>query len=178
MHFAVDGGPHEAPFPPTGTYATADGLMNVSVIRDKYFRTLCGVLGVSELSDDPRYVTLPARRENEPELRRTLEKLFAARNTDELVDAMREADMPHAKVNTYMDAATDPHVEATSTVLWAKDPALGRIPVVNVPGAAPLAEGDPRAIAPSMGGATREVLADLGYDANAIEELLTSEAVA
>ena len=51
---------------PMGAYPTADGYLNVSALRD--FRRFCELLDAPELADDPRYVDFASRHAHRAEL--------------------------------------------------------------------------------------------------------------
>tara|TARA_R110002096_G_scaffold46313_2_gene123600 strand:+ start:619 stop:1818 length:1200 start_codon:yes stop_codon:yes gene_type:complete len=179
---AVPGSSHApvelTPLPPTGTFETADGPVNISIVREKFFQSLCRVLGLPEVGADPRFSTLPARQENDHALRAILEEVIAKRHRAELCAALDAADVPHAPVHDYATVVQDAHVEAVGAVSWLEDSALGSLPVVNLPGTEPLANGDPRGIAPDKGEHTDAVLATLGFDASSIAEMRAAGAVA
>ncbi|MCH9671996.1 MAG: CoA transferase [Gammaproteobacteria bacterium] len=138
------------PVPPTGTYQTADGLMNISVVRDKNFENLCEALGLAALTADQRFKTIPSRRAHEAELIRLLEPAFADKTNAELESAFRKFDVPHGRVNRYEDVLADPHVAQTKALTWAKRDGLGRFPVFRLPGAVPLEANDTRHHAPNL----------------------------
>lgn len=168
----------QSPVPPTGTYQAADGPINISIIREKFFQALCQVLNLSDTAADPRFSNLPARRENEEALRTILAQAISGRQRDELCAALHAADVPHSPVHDYGTVVQDAHVQETGTLSWLPDPALGPLPIVNLPGTAPLEPGDSRSTAPAQGQHTDEVLTELGFDAAAIAAMRGSKAVA
>lgn len=168
----------QSPVPPTGTYQAADGPINISIIREKFFQALCQVLGLPDTAGDPRYNTLPARRDNEEALRTILAQAIGGWQRDALCAALHAADVPHSPVHDYGTVVQDAHVQETGTLSWLPDPALGSLPIVNLPGTAPLEPGDSRSTAPAKGQHTDEVLAELGFDAAAIAAMRSSSAVA
>lgn len=168
----------QSPVPPTGTYQAADGPVNISIIREKFFQALCKVLGLPETATDARFSNLPARRENEESLRTILAKAISGWQRDALCAALHAADVPHSPVHDYGTVVQDSHVQETGTFSWLPDPALGLLPIVNLPGTAPLAPGDARSTAPAQGQHTQEVLLELGFDAAAIAAMQSSKAIA
>lgn len=176
-NWAIDGGPHGGVMPPTGTYRTADGVMNISVVREKYFQALCRVLGLNEAAADPRFASVALRREHEDALKPLITAAVAKRATDELDTALFADEVPHARVNGYGELLADPHVAAVGAFAWMNDPAAGRVPVPNLPGSDPLAADDPRLAVARQGEHTRAVLAELGYAPADIERMAASGAV-
>ena len=150
------------PLPPTGTYRTQDGLINISIVREKYFVGLCEVLGLDALPNDPRFSSTEARREHETALRELLEPTIAARATAPLAEALREQDVPSCPVNRYDQVVRDEHVNAVGNVAWANQPAAGDYPLFGVPGSSLPPEAARVRQAPSLGEHTAEVLSE--YD--------------
>ena len=73
---------------PYEDFATADGRLVLAAANDGLFRRLCDALGRSELADDPRFATNPARVVHRDELKPELERSLAGRSADEWVDAL------------------------------------------------------------------------------------------
>jgi crotonobetainyl-CoA:carnitine CoA-transferase CaiB-like acyl-CoA transferase len=168
----------QTPVPPTGTFETAGGPINISIMREKFFQSLCQVLDLPETGADPRFTSLAARLEHVEPLRLILEEAIAKRGRDELCAAFQAADVPHAPVHDYATVVRDHHVEEVGTVSWIGDPMLGSMPVVNLPGTEPLSPGDPRGDVPAKGQHTDAVLTTAGYDQAAIASMRGSGAVA
>ncbi|PPR63435.1 MAG: Acetyl-CoA:oxalate CoA-transferase [Alphaproteobacteria bacterium MarineAlpha4_Bin2] len=154
--------PHGSPVPPTGTYAAADGFINISVVREKFFKALCKVLDLPELASDPQFSSINARRKNVGKLLPPIEAAVARRGLSDLSASFAAADVPHALVNDYQAAVRDPHVAATEGVAWFTLGGAPLLPFVNVPGAALLRPNDRRARIPELDGDREEVLSELG----------------
>jgi crotonobetainyl-CoA:carnitine CoA-transferase CaiB-like acyl-CoA transferase len=167
-----------SPVPPTGTYQAADGPINISIIREKFFQALCRVLDLADTAKDPRFTTLDARREHEDALRTVLAAAIGRWQRDELCAALHAADVPHSPVHDYGSVVQDGHVQATGTLSWLPDPVLGLMPAVNLPGTAPLAPGGPHTIAPRQGEHTDRILSEAGFSAEAIAGMRADGAVA
>ena len=60
----------------------------LAVGNDRQFRTMCELMGVPGLSDDPRFVDNASRVVNRDELRAELKVLFQGRDGEELADAL------------------------------------------------------------------------------------------
>ncbi|MEE2688431.1 MAG: CoA transferase [Pseudomonadota bacterium] len=154
--------PQGSPVPPTGTYAAADGFINISVVREKFFQGLCDALDLPDLAKDPRFSSIDARRAHVQALLPPIEAAVARRRLSDLAEAFASADVPHAVVNDYPAAVRDPHVAATEGVVWFALEGAPALPFVNVPGATPLQPEDRRARVPDLDGDRSEVLSDLG----------------
>jgi CoA:oxalate CoA-transferase len=156
--------PRGSPLPPTGTYTAADGYINISVVREKFFRSLCAVLGLSDMADDERFDSIEGRRAHVEELLPPIERAVAARHLSDLAEAFAVADVPYAIVNDYQDAARDGHVAAVGGVAWQPLDGVPDLPFVNVPGCMPLKPNDNRARIPALDGDRTEILAELNFE--------------
>ncbi len=156
--------PRGSPLPPTGTYTAADGYINISVVREKFFRSLCAVLGLSDMADDERFNSIEGRRAHVEELLPPIELAVAARDLSDLAEAFAVADVPYAIVNDYQDAARDGHVAAVGSVAWQPLDGVPDLPFVNVPGCMPLKPNDNRARIPALDGDRTEILAELNFE--------------
>ncbi len=156
--------PRGSPLPPTGTYTAADGYINISVVREKFFRSLCAVLGLSDMADDERFNSIEGRRAHVEELLPPIELAVAARDLSDLAEAFATADVPYAIVNDYQDAARDGHVAAVGGVAWQPLDGVPDLPFVNVPGSIPLKPNDNRARIPALDGDRTEILAELNFE--------------
>ena len=156
--------PRGSPLPPTGTYTAADGYINISVVREKFFRSLCAVLGLSDMADDERFNSIEGRRAHVEELLPPIELAVAARDLSDLAEAFAVADVPYAIVNDYQDVTRDGHVAAVGGVAWQPLDGVPDLPFVNVPGSMPLKPNDNRARIPALDGDRTEILAELNFE--------------
>ncbi|MCI0548435.1 MAG: CoA transferase [Candidatus Rokubacteria bacterium] len=162
---ALEAGAPQPGLTPAGTFRTADGWLNLSILRDREFRALCHALERPDLADDPRFATNDSRFAHAAELTRHLEAAFARRPTEEWSARLRAARLMHQRVNDYLDFLRHPQVEASGAITWIEQPGVGRVPIPNVPGLPPLEGGSPRAVAPGLDQHRKEILAEIGLPA-------------
>lgn len=153
--------PQGSPVPPTGTYATADGYINISIVREKFFQGLCEVLALPDIGSDPRFGSIEDRRLNVDALLPPIISAIQVRRLEELSAALVAADVPHAVVNDYPQAARDSHVAEVGGIAWQKLSGLPNLPFVNIPGSVSLNENDLRARVPNLDGDRAEILKEL-----------------
>ena len=153
--------PQGSPVPPTGTYATADGYINISIVREKFFQGLCEVLALPDIGADPRFGSIEDRRLNVDALLPPIISAIQVRRLEELSAALVAADVPHAVVNDYPQAARDSHVAEVGGIAWQKLSGLPNLPFVNIPGSVSLNENDLRARVPNLDGDRAEILKEL-----------------
>jgi len=157
--------PSIVPYQP---FRAADGWVAVAAANDGLFVRLCDVVGRPELAADDRFATNAARVRNRAELVPALAAVFATRSADEWVEALDAAGVPAGKIRGVLEAlrAAEP---ATVSV---DHPAAGALELVAPPFAFESAPLRPAAPPPLLGEHTREVLAELGLDAERVDELV------
>ena len=173
----------DAPVPPTVEFGAhqrlwqaSDGWIAMITPQDDEFRAMCQALGVPALASDPRFVSIPQRRQHQPALRALIEPLLRTETVDTLVRRLGEAGVPVGRVNRKAALAQDPQIQCNGSLGDTPYPGLGRL---RTPQAAARFDGAPTgtpARAPHLGEHTRDILAELGHGPEAIDRLLASGA--
>src|SRR5215207_665411 len=96
------GNSHPSLFP-YDALPTADGELIVTAGNDGQFRTLCEILGLPELVDDPRFRRNQDRTANREELRPLLVERLRTRSKDEWFRELITAGVPCGPINTVND---------------------------------------------------------------------------
>lgn len=79
---------------------TADDDLIVAAANDRQFRALCGVLGIPEIADDPRFARNRDRTANREELRPILEERLATKGATEWFELLVDVGVPCGPINT------------------------------------------------------------------------------
>jgi crotonobetainyl-CoA:carnitine CoA-transferase CaiB-like acyl-CoA transferase len=178
MAVYLEKGEMKAPSSPSGTFPTADGFIQIVVLRDRDYITLCNCLDLPDLGADPRFQTRDDRVTHAVYLNRTVSEALAKRTTAEWTAILTEAKLQNEAVLDYMQFLKHPHIQAIDLVSWLNHSGFPEpIPVPNPPGTVPLADGMPTAHAPHLGEHTAAVLGELGYDEAAVEAMRAAKAV-
>jgi crotonobetainyl-CoA:carnitine CoA-transferase CaiB-like acyl-CoA transferase len=93
------GNAHPSLFP-YETMPTADRDMIITAGNNRQFRSLCEVLGMPEVADDPRFGSNGDRTQNREELRPLLLQALARWKADDLFIALNKAGVPCGPINT------------------------------------------------------------------------------
>jgi crotonobetainyl-CoA:carnitine CoA-transferase CaiB-like acyl-CoA transferase len=167
---------HAHPYipPPYGFYATKDGYIALSSGRQ--VSTLCRVLGIADLSLDPRFDTYWKRDVNRLEFEQIVEDALGTRTTDEWLELMEAEDMYAARVHSFADTFSDPQVEHAGLVTEVDSP-IGPLKLVAPAFRLSRSPATVRSAPPLHGEHTDDVLAMAGYDAGTIAALRAEGAV-
>lgn len=79
---------------PTGVYPTADGHMNIAAMGTGMFTRLCEVLGMPELTRDPRFVEAGLRVDNRDALNHEIRTRTRTQSTAHWIEKLNEAGVP------------------------------------------------------------------------------------
>lgn len=162
MAHYLEGGPPQPGLTPSGTFATREGWINISILRDADFPRLCAILGIPEAAGDPRFATNDFRHRHAAELTRLLASAFARATTAEWCERLAPSGIMHAPVHDYLEFLRHPQVEAAGLISWIEHPEAGRVPVPNVPGLRALPSVGARARAPRLDEHRAEILGEIG----------------
>jgi crotonobetainyl-CoA:carnitine CoA-transferase CaiB-like acyl-CoA transferase len=83
---------------PSGTFETADGLLNIAANRQTQFEKLCGLLGRTDLLADPRFADREARKIHRDALNDELTRELRKRTAAEWEQALPAVGVPAARI--------------------------------------------------------------------------------
>ena len=153
-------------------YKTSDGrfLALCMLQADKYWAKLCRIAGRADLADDPRFADMNARRQNLDACVAELKGLFASKTLAEWRAILSQQDGQWDVVQDVGELGEDGQVQANRYIQPVKTTSGKTIQVVSVP-----MQFDNQALpigtSPDLGADSDAILADLGYDEEAIINL-------
>ena len=171
--YQIEGG---APTPfnePAGNYLARDGWIVITLVKEENFAAICTAMDLTELIDDPRYLTFQARGENKLELRRIIAERVATQSADHWLEIFAAKGILANRVYDYGDWLGDPHVTETQAVEYFEQPGIGQIGYPAMPGGMAQAA----TLAPTIGFGDAAILRDVGLSDTEIAELTVSGAV-
>jgi crotonobetainyl-CoA:carnitine CoA-transferase CaiB-like acyl-CoA transferase len=156
---------------PYRTFAASDGDVAIGVGNDVQFRALCEILGHPEWAADTRF----SRNEDRVRHRRELESLIAervvTRSRADWIGVLSVAGVPNGPVRTVAEALADPHAIAREMVTLIDHPTIGSFRSLGLPMRLTDNPTSIRRHPPLLGEHTEEVLVELGYEEDTIEQL-------
>ncbi len=154
---------------PYQDFETSSGRIAVAAANDGLFRSLCAVMGLSELPDDARFATNAGRVEHRGELVPLLAERFRERSAEDWLAELDAAGVPAGKVRSVPDALAAASAAGRPATVTVEHPTAGPLELV----ASPIwgATGSDPTPPPLLGEHTAEVLGELGRSDSDIAEL-------
>lgn len=160
----------EAPY---GIYETKDGYMGISNVPPTKIDLFCEVVGIESFKNiaSDKAEMLKHRNEIYPIVAEGIKR----QNTQYWIESLQEAGFWCAKVNNYEEVVKDPQVVYSNIIQTIKHPTAGDISVVACPITLSETPADIRIAPPTLGKNNEEILMELGYSKERIEELSEHE---
>ncbi len=157
-------------------YATKDGLICAMPGSDKHWRGLLSAIGREDLADSPILKGRDARREHMTEVIALLTELMRERTTAEWVKVLAEAGVPCMPISSLEDVIADEHLADVGFWHETDHASEGRLRLMKPPYTLSKSPAEIRRNPPRFGEHTRAILAEHGYDADKISQLLAEGA--
>lgn len=112
---------------PYNVYAAADGYVAIICNNDKHWHGLLAAMGQSDLSSDPRVVSMADRVANMDFVDKLVADFTKALPKAELADLLKRNKVPSAPVRGLAEVMRDPVLHARGALFDVDHPAYGRI---------------------------------------------------
>jgi crotonobetainyl-CoA:carnitine CoA-transferase CaiB-like acyl-CoA transferase len=162
---------------PSDIFRTKDGWITVAVNGDPLFRRVCKLIGAPEWIEDARFASDKTRGDNGEIISKRVGKWCANRSSEEAIAAFEKARVPAGPVYRPRETLSDPHVKAGGFFATVDFPGIGKAPIAATPVKLHGTPGTVRKRPPVLGEHTDEILKELGYSKEEIENLKRSGAI-
>ena len=156
---------------PYEAFPARDAWVMIAAGSDALFTRCCEALGVPAIAEDPRFRDNPTRVANRKALSEALSAVTRTLDSADALARLQRAGVPSAPINTLDRIVAEAQTEASGMLVPAKHPRLPDYRGLGLPirwdGERP---GITR-VPPLLGEHTAEVLAELGFEPAAIEDL-------
>ena len=163
---------------PHGVYRCQgeDRWCTISIRSEQEWRSLCRVIGRSDLVRDARFINRPARLKHLTDLDEIVEAWTQARTAEEVMTKLQAANVPAGVVQTGADLVRDPQLRHRACFAKFEDSLIGSF---EIPRSAALFRGleqEPLRLPANLGSDNEQILGDiLGYDQEKIAKLIEQE---
>lgn len=162
---------------PYQTYETCDGWLNIGAVNQSIFIKLVETMELTELLEDERFSTNPARMKNLDAFNERITAKLVTRSTERWVADLSAAGVPCGPVLDIEAAYASEQAQAREIVLAGEHPVLGEVRYLNTPFKMTVTPPKIERPAPLLGQHTRGVLQDAGYPDSDIDAFVDSEVV-
>jgi crotonobetainyl-CoA:carnitine CoA-transferase CaiB-like acyl-CoA transferase len=131
--------------------------------EEKYWKTFCGLTGLIDLLEDPRYTDGAGRPIPGAQLLERCDRVFAAKTRDEWIEIFLAQGLMFCPVKHISEVKDDIQANANQYVAPFDHPSLGNITIPGYPIHFSACRAGTRGPAPGLGEHTDEILQDLGF---------------
>ena len=131
---------------------------------------LCKTLGLDELVDDPRFLTVKDRVLNRPALSAILNEKLKEKTSEEWIDILNDAGVACGPILNIKEVFENEQVLHLKMLEEIDHPHCGKIKTIGIPTKLSRTPGTIRKAPPLKGEDTDEVLRELGFSEEKIKE--------
>lgn len=148
---------------PSGTFKTKDGYINIAANKQEQWESLCEVLGLPELTTDPRFQERDNRKKNRRELTPYIEQGLSKKETGLWVKEFNAKGVPAGAILTLEDALNAPQIQHRETLQTVHSEEVGDLKLFNLTAKYSKTPGKVTTPPPTLSQHTKEILLSLGY---------------
>ena len=158
-------------------YATKDGWIFLGCEDEPSWSALCRTLGREDLITSPGFESHTERQHNALQLSEILEPLFAGKTSRHWLDLLEKAGVPCTPVNYARDLFEHPQILENDLVSEHDSADLGKVKQTGLLVKLSQTPGKLWRAAPGLGQHNDEVLSELGYSADDIQQLRSKRVI-
>ena len=157
-------------------YETTDGFISVAVMQNKEWEAFARATERPDILEDERFQTASGRDRHKNERLELTQSILKEKSTAEWLERLEAEDVPCAPVLTRSQVISHPQIAANDLIVEIDHPQAGALRQTRNPARFSQTDAENRMGAPVLGGDTREILREHGFDEDAIAELEASGA--
>jgi crotonobetainyl-CoA:carnitine CoA-transferase CaiB-like acyl-CoA transferase len=162
---------------PTGVFKTSDGYINIATTGGRIWERCAEAIGAPDLPTRPEYLTAPARSKNRDALNAEINARTEKKTTDTWVRELNAAGVPCGPIYSIDQMFEDDQVKHLGIAQDVPNAENRHIRLVGQPVTLSRTPSRMAARPPEVGEQTDEILAEFGFDAEAIAALRQGKVV-
>ena len=156
-------------------FKTKDGYVGATIYNNKHWHRFTDIVGQPGLRGDARFQDIPSRLKNVSAYYELLQTFTLQRTTEAWLEALNEAEIPAARINSTADLLTDPHLEQVGFFKTLEHPIDGTLKFPGPPIEFSKTPAEIQSGPPELGEHTASVLSEFGFSEEEISSLGVGE---
>jgi crotonobetainyl-CoA:carnitine CoA-transferase CaiB-like acyl-CoA transferase len=157
---------------PYQAYPASDGYFVIAVGNESMWRTLCQTIDRTDLLHDPRFASNAARVTNRKALNAELEAILGKETVDHWCEILGAASVPVTPIRSLDEIYASEQTQVLGMIGTVEHPVAGPLEQIRFPGSFRGERPALRSAPPMLGEHSRDVLAEVGYDAVDIDRIV------
>ncbi|HTR60264.1 MAG TPA: CoA transferase [Candidatus Binataceae bacterium] len=162
---------------PCNTYHCRDGIVMMGTLLDTHWKVFARIAGRDDLADNPDFGTIPGRMKHRGECNALAAKWCADHTVAQVLEICGREGIACAPVNTYEQAAHDPHVHARDMLQETVQEDGSTAPIVGPAIKFSRTPTKVRSGARALGADNDQILGELGIDCAARDRLRSAKVI-
>lgn len=162
---------------PYQAFPTRDQWLIIAAFTEGMWRGACRALDRPEWAEDPRFITARERLANRDLLVRLISDRLVEENADYWLERLASEGVPSTPVNDIAHLVEEDQVVENGMIVNMDVPDVGPISMAGLPVKLSDSPGDIVRPPPLLGQHSREILTELGYESEAIDNLAGQDVI-
>ena len=159
---------------PYQAFKTKDGHINIGAANQSNWERLLNVLGLENLNKDPEFSDSKSRQVNRKKLEKILEKIFITKSSKEWISVLIESSIPSGPIYNMKEVWEDEQVKFRKMEVKLDHPKQKNSRNIGVAVKLNKTPGKIKTPAPLYGEHSKDILKELGYSDEEINNLIKS----